>query len=765
MMSHIESGKCLKIGKDDIDEGRFRLSKVGRKLAVVEGKDPKEYYGRYLPVYESVVDGALSSLGADRKFMGHMIQYDGPDGAAPSTISVQGRHEGSNVSVQVKHLGARHSRGPDLRPGSVTATEFPTPSEAGASKKQTGVQGHKASLPGASVEGRVSEGSGLRVAAQSIQAQTASVSGLQPGSLVDAEFPTLAEAAASKKNAISQDQKAELFTAAVRRAPEAQSLPGTANTKKSPGSLVVAGSPTAAESGVIKGHTDHEANKAGVLDSPTVGKDQPSMARVKTLADSRWAPKATKATKAVSSRPSHSRELDLLGDDTPKLDAKLGQASNINLPRNTHEAAKASLHERQRQKSSPLLSDAQQSPSKKRGVNAGQSPVSRGQLVHTRETSVKTTETSGISSSSIDKYATDDTKISIPPHLRSKIPRAAISGVGQALKAFVDEQPTKCVHAHMPGELGIESSAASLVGSLNENDADTIKRSDHGTTGSMTTTARGSSDLPPHLRAEIQEVPECLNDGDIKDMSSVIDAIPNRRGGLHDAATASIAGTCPSAIPASDMPAGRSMVGSGCSDSEFDSTEPLHARERSKNGNASLPPHLRVKLGQPAPTLPKVTETEDSRSPSVSTSQISLESLGSGKQPASGQPSQLRDNFGVAPTIRSYAVVAKTSESLPPHLRQRQGGSIVISTGQDVSGANAAEAAVMPPHQGTSNSLAIQNESANATVLRTQVEVRIRDEDEDSGLGCHDPEHPRYNPQSYYCQFTKKYQCPIGTCA
>lgn len=761
-MSHIESGKCPKIGKDDIDEGRFRLSNVGRRLAVLDGKDPKEYYGRYLPVDETVVDGPLSSLGANQKFMGHMIQYDGPDGAAPSTISVQGRHEGSNVSVQVKHLGARHSRGPDLRPGSVTATEFPTPSEAGASKKRTGVQGHKASLPGASVDERVYEGSALRGAAHSIQAPAASVPGLRSWSLVDAEFPTLAEAAASKKNAISQDQKAELSDAAVRRVPEAQSLPGTANTKQSPGSLVVAGSPTAAESGVVKGHTDHEANKVGVLNSPTVGRDQPSMARAKTLADSRWAPKATTA---VSSRPSHSRGLDLLGDDTPKFDVKLGQASNINSPPDTSKATKASEHEHQYQQSGSLLSDPQQSPSIIRGVNAGQSPVSRGQLVHTRDTSVKTTETSGISSSSLDKQATGDTKIKIPPHLRSKIPRIANAGASQVSQSSVDEQLAKCSPPHMPGELDTASSAASWAGSLEEDDADTVRRSDHGTTGSTVVTTRTSSDLPPHLRGEIQEVPECSDDESTKNVSTVINAIHNPRGGLHHAATASIAGTCPSAIPASDMPAGRSMVGSGCSDSEFDSTEPLHARERSKNGNANLPPHLRVKLGQPAPTLSKVTETEDSRSPSVSTSQISLESVGSGKQPASGQPSQLRDNFGVAPTIRSYAVVAKTSESLPPHLRQRQGGSIVISTGQDVSGANVAEAAVIPPHQETSNSLAIQNESANATVPRTQVGVRMRDDDEDSGLGCHDPEHPRYNPQSYYCQFTKKYQCPIGTCA
>lgn len=693
--------------------------------------------------------------------MGHMIQYDGPDGAAPLTISVKGRHEGSNVSVQVKHLGGQRSQGPGLRPGSVTAAEFPTISEAGASKKQTGVQGHKVSLPDTSVEGRASEGAGLRSAARSIQAQTASVPSLRPGSLVDAEFPTLAEAAASKKNAGSQSQRAGLFDSAVRRATDARSLPGADQTKHSPGSLVDAGFPTLNEAGIIKGHTNHEANKVGVLKSPTVGKDQPSMARVKTLADSRWAPKATTA---VSSRPSHSRGLNLLGDDTPKFDARLGKASNINSPPNTIEATKTPLHDHQHQQNSPLLSVARQSPSKERGLNAGQSRVSRGQPLHTREASVKTTETSGVFSSSLDKYTTDNTKISIPPHLRSKIPRIANAGVSQVSLSSVDEQPAKCDPLHMPGELGTESSAASWAESLEEDDAGTVRGNDHDTTGSTVVTARTSSDTPPHLRGKIQEVPECPDDGSTENMS-VLDAIPIFRGGLHHAATASIAGTCTSAIPASDVPAGRSVMYGGDSDSEFDLTEPLHAREHSRTENASLPPHLRGKLGQSVPALPKVTETEDSRSPSVSTSQISLESAGSEKQPAPGQPSQLRDNFGVAPSIKSYAVVAKTSESLPPHLRQRQGGSIVISTGQDVSGDNTAEKAAKPPYQGEFSSLGIQNDSANATVPRTQIGVRMRDDDEDTGLGCHDPEHPRYKPQSYYCQFTKKYQCPISTCA
>lgn len=636
-MSHIESNNCLRIGKGAIVAGRWERSKMGKDLALKDGKDPKEYYGRYLPVSESVVDGPYSALGVSRRFLGHMIQHNGPDDAAPSTISVKGRHEAPTVSVQVECLETRRSRGPDLRPGSLAAVEFPTPAEAAASKKQAGSQGQKPDLPYASTKGRVPETRSLPGA---VNAQHTPVADFRPGSLVASEFPTPAEA------------------------------------------------------GVIKGHTDHKVSKDSLPSAPTTGekvKKEASVDRVKTLADSRWAPKTTIY---VSPRPSYSRGFDLLGGDTPKLYVKHGQASNTNSPPNTCEATEASPHEHHYQQRSYLLSDAQQSPSKEEGAKADQSRFSRGQPLHTPEASVRTTEVSGIFSdrSGHDKYATDDMKTSIPPHLRGKI----------------------------------------------------------------------------------QEVPVSPNNGSTKNTSSVSGVMPNPRGGLDHVATTSNAATYTSANPASDMPTGRSIVDGGDSESEFESTEPLRAREHSRiaHGNVSLPPHLRGKLGHSIPILPKVTETEDTPSPSVSTGQASLEPAGTENQPATDQPSQLRDNFGVAPIIKSYAVVTKTSENLPPHLRQRQGGHSMLPAGRDVTKGNTAESAMTSPNptdqvpmNAEASSLGLQNSSVTATEPGTDVSVRMKEEVEDIGLGRHDPEHPNFNPQSYYCRYTKRYQCPIGTCA
>ena len=134
-MGHIESNSCLKVSKGEIFAGRAERSKMGRKLAVLDGKDPKEFYGRYLPVGDSVVGGPSSALGVSPGFLGHMIQDDVPDDGAPSTISVRGRHEGSTVSEKTERPRSQRGRGPDRRPGSIIAAEFPTPSEAGAYKE------------------------------------------------------------------------------------------------------------------------------------------------------------------------------------------------------------------------------------------------------------------------------------------------------------------------------------------------------------------------------------------------------------------------------------------------------------------------------------------------------------------------------------------------------------------------------------------------------------------------------------------------------
>ena len=357
---------------------------------------------------------------------------------------------------------------------------------------------------------------------------------------------------------------------------------------------------------------------------------------------------------------------------------------------------------------------------------------------------------SGIFSSGLDKYATDDTKTSIPPNLRSMIARACTTDLSQASKAPVDDQRIHCPsYTHDDSGTGLT----------------TIKQREHGTIRSPIATATASSDLPPHLRGKIQEVPGCPDDRGIKNVPSESDIIPNLPGSLEHANAASVAGTYTSAIPASDMSAGRSMNDVD-SDSEFDATEPLHARDgsRANKGNMSLLPHLRGKLDQPISIHEKVVESENSPVPSVSAGQSTVEPDDSGNQSTSDQPSHLRDNFGVAPTIKSYATVAKSSENIPPHLRQRQGGHSAPTTGQET-------AVTSPQHvdqiswEGRSSSLGLPDASPDAIEPGTRVTVRMRDEDEDTGLGCHDPEHPRYNPEFYFCRFTTKYQCPIGTCA
>ena len=747
-MAHIESNSCLRIGKGEIIDGRAERSSMGRKLAILDGKDPKEYYGRYLPVGDSAVAGPCSALSVNPGLLGHMIQDDVPDYAASSIINVRGKHEGSTVSEKTERLGSQRWHGPDCRPRSMLAAEFPTPSESGAYKKQTGTQGHKASLPDVhKAKGQASEGSSLRSSAQSTRVQPTPVPVSRPGSLVDAEFPTLAKATASKKHAGSQGGKPGSPDYAVKGIPEIQSLPYAVNAQHTsvadtrPGSLVATESPKSAEAGIFKEHMNREVNK----DSSTAGekaKEEASVSMMKTLADSIWAPKTTTV---VSSRPSYSRGADLLGDDTPKLDVKFGQASNINLRPNKSEAIRASLQEHHRQK----------------GISTIQSQFSGFQPLSIQDASVKMTEASGTSSSGLHKSATSDTKTSIPPHLRSKISRTGIVDLSQASKPPVDDQRIRCPSSYMhdDSDTGLATACAEIR--KEEEDADTVQRSDHGTIRSPITSPETNSDLPPHLRGKFQEISVCPEEECTKNTTSVSEVMLKPRGAHEHAAAASVAGTYTSAIPASDMPTGQSMDGVD-SDSEFDATEPLHAQygSRATKGNLSLPPHLRGKLTHPISVTENVVESENNPSPSVSVGHSAVEPAGSGNQPVT----QLRDNFGVASTIKNYATVAKSSENVPPHLRQRKGEHSVLAAGQGM--------AVTPPHhmdqvstEGRSRSLDVRNVTAEVVDPGTRAIVRMRDDDEDTGVGCHDPEHARYNPETYYCRFTKKYQCPISTCA
>lgn len=663
---------------------------MGRGLAELNGEDPKEYFGKFLSSGRSVEDEAPSSVGFHRRFLGHLESID----PASSTLSSKGKvAEGSTLSVEAQSSLGQPTRGPEPRPMSFDTTEFPTLAETATSKKQTGSQGQKRAVPDSLGKGKAREASSLLGSARSSEVQHASGPDLRPGSLNKTEFPTLSEANAHKEN--------------TQRKNHIVGVPSvTISCRK----------------------TSDEVS---------------SLIGVKTLHDSRWAPK--KMTPA-STHPIQSRGTN--GTFAAPPESQQQKASHS-------QAAVQTLSEQE--KAAP----DQHQPGCRQGIGPQTEEVPASGSVEPSET------TSNFWGTGPGVQSPGTSLKTVPPHLRGKL-LAAPTDSSEISSFSVEDQPTKMLPPHLQGGLGSGPTEAYTEASKDENDASTIhapttKYSDQGTMGlpsANSRDSRASSVVPPHLRGKVKE-PESTDDGGVRE-----DASPNRGATLdhqeqRDHANSAFATATETQFSgALSILTGQSTVGS-CSEAGPNRPSPSQEPVRNAHGNTTLPPHLRKGIsGNHAVTASstKPVERDYSPTPSMSTGQSTPEPANAGGEPEAGQLRRSHDNFGVVPSVKSYATVAKSREKTPPQFRGRQVESPKFPAPPRSVGTQTGDISTDDVSEVQQN-IVLKPSDTSVDAAST-----MDPQEEGIGLEHHDPQHPLFDARKYLSQYTKRFQCPIPSC-
>lgn len=403
----------------------------------------------------------------------------------------------------------------------------------------------------------------------------------------------------------------------------------------------------------------------------------------------------------------------------------------------------------------------------------GRSIVAQSRFSHVQEASVGQVEQSELTShfSEDCKSVTRGSLKTIPPHLRAKILRQGATECSRVSTRPENDHP---VHTHLHGGL-YASSTAFTEASSGENEASTTRHSDHDTMGLSpvsTRDSRGSSNLPPHLRANNEL--ERADGGGVKSESSDGGVRLDHREKAGDSAAISAEVTTTQIDPASRILTGQSTIGSA-DRSEVERTELSHSGKApgDANGRPGLPPHVRAKpgfSGNVSATRP--AEIDHSSTTSMSTGHSTPKPVGSVSRSGVGDLATPSDNFRVVQSAESYSTVAKGSEKLPPHLRVKQGPIPMLST-QDATKNAATEISSMPlTHSGAQSAITQTDE---ASEIRNGVTLKPTDtsmdtlstmdpEEKGVGLGPHDPQHPSYDARKYRSPYTGRFHCPLPLC-
>lgn len=647
----------------------------------------------------------------------------------------------------------------------------------------------------------------LAIGTQDSQIQRVRGPDLRPGSLDMNEFPTPAEVG-TFKGALEMKAQRDGFPSTLAKEKTSESVqPYKLNTTEFPSLAETMGS---------KGNTEKKSKTSDTLSSFTSGgKDSKlsSSNQVKTLRDSRWAPK--KPTVPSTHRGESMYDSGFSGArDIPKVPINVDKWSTIDAPAKSTGNVATSQPEKHQQHGS-LPQTIHQAPAESEFPHSPWSVLdTEGRSPHVQEPPAERAEEAEVVSNFSSVAERDFENIilkSIPPHLQTNISREVSADGDQISISY--KVPVQTLLPNLQGGLSVKLDSAHTAVSGEKSDVSTVKQGDQSSVGGLRSDEKSNGEsavVPPHLRGKAGKIPPPTDKEQSGDMSLDGGVLLDQQVDLrHDASINTGSAVSPFVSPPSLLTT-QSTVGGAepCGSPEPNKVSRSQESFGSPHRNAALPPHLRGKINNPDTSSSKLLKPRCSPTPSMSVgdstqepadfeSELELEKAEEtvqrpltsdnmevvpsilsyatvakrGGAGGSVQSPLSRDNMGVAPSIQNYATVAKNGGGIPPHLRGKQPASVMLPAKQDVPvhttkgvGARPLSSENRDEDQAAELSRALESVALKPTNTPADGVGSTMDDDEGVELSHHDPEHPLYDPLNYLSRYTGRYQCPIRYC-